>query len=232
VRRAQPGCKLVKSLFGKYEEIPDEWNIKKFDELFEFLSTGTNSRSDLEKTGGVRYIHYGDIHAKWKSILDCESDEIPSIPKNKVEGLPFLKDGDLIIVDASEDHEGSGTSILLKNIKNRKIVSGLHTFALRKKNESISSNFNRYLTSIKFVKKQIIAYVTGISVYGLSKKNLKEIKIIIPPIQEQQKIVSILYNVDNLIDSYGNAIELFKKQKKGLIQPFRIFQLLKSLNGN
>jgi len=218
VQKAKQGYKLVKSLFGRYEEIPEEWEIKKIEDLFEFLRTGSNSRSDLERSGDVQYIHYGDIHTKWKSILDCDSEEIPWISKAKVENLPLLKDGDIIIVDASEDYEGSGTSILIKNIKDKKIVSGLHTLALRSKDENISLDFNAYLTSIKFVKNQIIGYVTGISVYGLSKNNLKKIKIPLPPFKEQHKIATILSNVDNLLQSYDKVIESTKKLKKGLMQ--------------
>lgn len=96
------------------------------------------------------------------------------------------------MVDASEDYEGSGTTILLKNIKNKKIVSGLHTIALRNIDENIAFDFRAFLTSIPFVKRQIIAYVNGISVYGLSKKDLKKIKIPLPPLSEQQKISKIL----------------------------------------
>ena len=38
--------------------------------------------------------------------------------------------------------------------------------------------------------------MTGISVYGLSKKNFKKIKIPLPPLLEQQKIASILSEID------------------------------------
>ena len=218
VQKAKQGYKFVKSLFGKYEEIPEEWEIKTFGELFKFLRTGTNSRDDLEENGDIQYIHYGDIHAKWQSILDCDLEEIPCIDKAKVQGLPFLKEGDLIIADASEDYEGSGGSVLLRNVKNRKIVSGLHTIALQNIDGNVSSDFKTYLTSIKFVKNQIVAYVTGISVYGLSKNNLKKIRIPLPSLKEQQKIASILSNVDSLIELTQKKIDQTQRLKKGLMQ--------------
>ena len=167
-------------IFGKEIKIPEEWKIKTFDELFEFLPTASNPRSDLEENGDMQYIHYGDIHTKWNLILDCDSEKIPSINKDKIGTFPLLKDGDLIIADASEDYEGSGVSVLLKNVKNKKIVSGLHTIALRNKDESISSDFKIFLTSIRSVKEQIIRYVTGYSVYGLTRKSLKQIKVPLP----------------------------------------------------
>ena len=69
-----------------------------------------------------RYIHYGDIHTKWNLQLDCDLEKIPRINEEKVSKLPLLKDGDLIIADASEDVPGSGSSILLKNVKNKKLL--------------------------------------------------------------------------------------------------------------
>ena len=191
--------KKVKWLFDKEIEIPEEWEITTFNDSFTFLTSGTNSRSDLVTSGNFNYIHYGDIHTKWNSILDCQKETIPFIDKSKVENLSLLQDGDLIIADASEDYEGSGDSILISNINKKKIVSGLHTIALRAKTNQLYPNFLRYLNSIKSVKIQIISKVTGTSVYGLSKNNLKKIKIPLPTLEEQKKISLILYSVDDKI---------------------------------
>ncbi len=210
--------KKVKSLFGRYTEIPIDWDIKTFDELFKFLRNGTNSRDDLEESGDIQYIHYGDIHAKWHSVLNCDVEKIPYIDEEKVRELPLLQDGDLIIADASEDYEGSGASVLLRNVRSRKIVSGLHTIPLRSIDKNIIPEFKTYLNSIKFVKNQIVAYVTGISVYGLSKNNLKKIKIPLPPIEEQQKIATILTDVDCQIKKQLEYKSKLKSVKKGLMQ--------------
>ncbi len=115
---------------------------------------------------------------------------------DKVQKASVLKNGDLIIADASEDHEGSGASILIKNIDDKQIVSGLHTIALRDSSGITDSNFRAYITSSRLVKIQIISYVTGISVYGLSKTNLGIIRVPTPSLLEQQKIASILSRVD------------------------------------
>jgi type I restriction enzyme, S subunit len=212
------GYKSVPWLFGKEIEIPSEWKVETFDDMFEFIISGTNARSDLNDSGEIMYIHYGDIHTKWNLQLDCDLDTIPRIDKEKVSRLQLLKEGDLIIADASEDVEGSGTSISLKNVKNKKIVAGLHTLALRRKNKNITFDFMKYLTSISFVKIQIISWVTGAKVFGLSKTNSKKIKVPLPSCTEQQKITSILSNVDDLIESTEKVIEKCKIVKKGLLQ--------------
>jgi type I restriction enzyme, S subunit len=212
------GYKSIPWLFGKNIEIPEEWEVKTFDDMFEFIISGTNARSDLNDSGEIMYIHYGDIHTKWNLQLDCDLDTIPRIDKEKVSKLQLLKEGDLIIADASEDVEGSGASILLKNVKNKKIVAGLHTLVLRRKNENISFGFMKYLTSISYVKIQITSWVTGAKVFGLTKSTSKKIKIPLPTFLEQQKIATIISNVDNLIESTEKVIENSKRVKIGLMQ--------------
>ena len=210
--------KKVRWLFGKEIEIPEDWSVKQIKDVFEFLKTGTNSRSDLKESGVVRYIHYGDIHQKWHYVLDCATTEIPFIDNEKVKKISPLQNGDLVIADVSEDYEGSGASVLIKNVDGKKIVSGLHTYALRDNNYVTTSEFRTYITSITFIKNQIIAYVTGTSVFGLSKSNLSKIKIVIPPISEQQKIALILLKVDTHIQKNQDYKQKLKWLKKGLMQ--------------
>ena len=97
--------------------IPEDWRVVTFGEAFSFLSTGNNSRSEIKEQGTIQYIHYGDIHTKWRYVLDCDKDNIPFIDEIKVKSLPKLEEGDLIIADASEDYEGIGVSVEIKNIK-------------------------------------------------------------------------------------------------------------------
>ena len=209
--------KKVPWLFGKEIEIPEEWEVKKIEDVFEFLVSGTNARSDLNDSDEIRYIHYGDIHTKWNLQLDCDLEKIPRITEEKVSNIPLLKDGDLIIADVSEDVEGSGTSVLLKNVKNKKIVAGLHTLVLRSKDENISFEFMKYLTSISHVKIQIISYVTGSKVFGLSKKSCKEIKVPFPTLAEQQKIASILSNIDKQITQQQSHLNNLKVLRKSIL---------------
>jgi len=86
-----------------------------------------------------------------------------------------------------------------------------------------------YLTSIESIRKQIISYVTDVSVYGLSKSNLKNIKIPLPSLPEQQKIVLILSNIDSQIKSQIQYKEKLEILKKGLMQKLLTGQIKVSL---
>jgi type I restriction enzyme, S subunit len=203
----------------RLEGFNEEWSYKTFGELFNFLKTGSNSREDLSENGDFGYIHYGDIHARWNQFLDCDNEYIPKISKQKVKNLPLLQDGDLILVDASEDYVGIGACILLKNVKNKKIVSGLHTIFLRNDKTKLSSDYSAYLTSISDVKDKLIKITTGISVYGLSKTQLKKIEVYLPnDINEQLEIAKILLDMHFEIEKLKKQLHKYINLKQAMMQ--------------
>lgn len=211
-------------------EIPCDWYTPYFAEAFMFLKSFSFSREDLtyEKSEDeLQNIHYGDIHKIFENeILDFEyENRIPFIkhnPFHKKElenpDFPFLKDGDLIIADASEDYEGICKSVELKNINNRRVVSGLHTFALRDKKAQTVAGFRSYVLKNQQVIRELRRIATGISVYGVSKTNLAKVKIPLPPIPEQKTIAKVLSLQDEMINKTNQLITQKEQQKKWLMQ--------------
>jgi type I restriction enzyme S subunit len=194
------------------------WEVKRLREVFKFLRTANNSRADLMEDGTIEYIHYGDIHTKWNSFLDCSKQTLPFISEDKILGVPLLRNGDLVIADASEDYEGLGACIELINIGNRKIVAGLHTLLLRGNKEIIADGFKGYLKKYQGFQEALIALSTGVSVYGISKSKLKEIEINIPPIAEQTRIAHILSDMDAEIGTLEGQVEKWRGVKAGMMQ--------------
>lgn len=198
--------------------IPKEWDVMTFEEVFSFLSSGSNSRSDLSEYGDTKYIHYGDIHTKWRHFLDIQKDKLPYINNDLVKGLPLLEEGDLVVADASEDYENIGISIEVKNIGDERVVAGLHTLLLRGNKELVADGYKGYIQSISTVKESFRKNATGISVYGISKKNLKTILIPLPPIPEQQAIAKALGDMEELITLLTQLIKKKKSIKRGTLQ--------------
>lgn len=195
-----------------------EWKLRTIGEIFQFLNTANNSRSDLSANGEIKYIHYGDIHTKWVSFLDCENDELPLIQKRKLSNVPFLEDGDLVMADASEDYGGIGISVEVKNATGRKVVAGLHTLLLRSNKQVLADGFKGYLQYIPNFKDSLTRIATGISVYGISKKNLRGISIRLPAILEQQAIAAILCDMDAEITALEQKRDKTRALKQGMMQ--------------
>ncbi len=113
-----------------------DWEEKKFGEIFDFISTNSFSRADLNYEGGeVINIHYGDIHTKFPHILNFERVDVPFINENinlkNIKDENYCRNGDLVIADASEDYDDIGKAIELVNIGNKKVLAGLHTILVR-----------------------------------------------------------------------------------------------------
>lgn len=204
--------------------IPEDWEVKLFDEVFDFVNTPSFSRDNLTANITdlkVKYIHYGDIHSTYKSeLLDVEVEIIPYLKDEFVKDnkLNYLREGDLVIADASEDYEGIGECIELKNVGDAKVIGGLHTIVARGINSLTVNGFKTYMLHSHNVSKSLKTIATGISVYGISKSNISKLKLPIPPLPEQQKIAEILSTWDNAIAGCQKIIKKLKKRNKGLAQ--------------
>ena len=199
--------------------IPEEWDTVTISSQFDFLKTYSNSRSDLGIDGEIEYLHYGDIHTKYKYHLDFDKNELPKLFVTYIKGDPVLvKNGDLFIADASEDYDDIGKSVEAKNINSKKVVSGLHTFLIRDKANNFANGYKGLILYNKNVAKEIKRIATGISVLGISKTNLGKLLIPKPPKEEQEKIAEILTTWDNAIENQESLIIEKKQLKKGLMQ--------------
>lgn len=194
------------------------WKEWSFDELFSILRTASNSRSQLTEEGEVRYIHYGDIHQRWSTFLDCEKESLPAIDYYLVQNFPFLQEGDLIMADASEDYEGIGASVEVKNIGDIKAVAGLHTILLRGDKSLLADRFKGYLQYIPSVKRRLIELATGISVYGISKTSVQAIRVFLPSKEEQTPIAAILSEMDTEINILEAQRQKTADLKQGMMQ--------------
>ncbi len=194
------------------------WEIRTYGETFDFLVTATYSRAELTENDEIAYVHYGDIHTKWNSFLDFSKNNLPTIPKEQLKNYPFIKEGDIIMADASEDYLGVGESIEIKNIGNKKAIAGLHTFLLRDRKSVFFNGFKGYLHKSKIIKSQIERLASGLKVYGISKYNLKNVKIPIPPFEEQTRIATILSDMDAQIASLEQQLAKYKHIKQGMMQ--------------
>lgn len=196
------------------QKIPEGWSVKKLGECFSFLKTSSYSRAETTDCGDVHYIHYGDIHTKYPLHIFPKDINI-YISTEQASKSDYLKTGDLILLDASEDYEGTTRCVeLLNTSDDEKIVSGLHTLALRDTAQNFINGFRAYITSTPFVRNNFWKQVTGIKVYGVSKDNLKKIKLLLPPLCEQEKIAEILGAWDLAIEKLTALIEQKKAVEK------------------
>lgn len=219
---------LMRQLLTGKKRLPGfkgEWKEFEFGKIFEFIKTESFSREDItseEDSSDVLYIHYGDVHALYHGDhLDLKvENRIPGLSKTIEikDGFEYLKNGDLIIADASEDYEGVGECIEIINIGKRKVIGGLHTIVARDSKGETALGYRAFILKNPEVALMLKKYAVGISVYGISKGNLSKLKLKLPPLQEQKAIASVLILIENEIQMLDRQLEMYKEQKRGLIQ--------------
>jgi type I restriction enzyme S subunit len=69
-----------------------------------------------------------------------------------------------------------------------------------------------------FVKNQLIKLAVGMKVYGVSKTQLTEVLIPVPPKEEQTRIATILSDMDAEIQALETKLEKYRKIKLGMMQ--------------
>jgi type I restriction enzyme, S subunit len=201
-----------------------EWKEVRLDECFEFIKSYSISRDGLknDSNNSIYCIHYGDIHAFYENeFLDFSTQKnIPQIVSGKeiINERDYLKDGDIIMADASEDYEGVGEVVEVVNLKNKIAVGGLHTIVLRDIRKATADNFRAYLFASEFVRNELRKKATGTSVYSVTKSTLQTLVFKLPSFEEQIAIARVLQAADNELELLYNKVAKLKEQKRGLMQ--------------
>ena len=200
----------------RFKEFTDEWIKIDLSTCFEYFSTNSLSREQLSDHGIIKNIHYGDIHKKYGNVVDVENDVATYIKDtDQINKYEFCCENDIIFADASEDYDGIGKAIELINV-NEKLVSGLHTIHARDKKQFFSPLFKGYYFNTPIIHNQIRILANGFKVFGISKDNINNLKVMLPSKQEQDKIAKLLSLLDKKIELQTKKIEALKLFKKGL----------------
>lgn len=210
---------LMQKIFSQEIRFKDEngneypkWVKVELDDCIKYKRNYSFSRAS-EGEGKYKHIHYGDIHTKLPTVIN-NTDMIPNIMS---EGeFTVVEPGDILVADASEDYEDLGKTVVI-NFKNSNVVAGSHVHAFSLCN-TINPIFYGYFTKTDSYYRYMRKYGTGVSVLGLSKKNLSKIIINIPEVKEQKQIASLFSLLDKRIEKQLGKIEQLKEQKKGLLQ--------------
>ncbi len=220
---------LQKMFPKKGEKVPeirfagftDDWEQRKFHEVFDGLPNNTLSRADLNyEKGEAQNIHYGDILVKFGDYVDATTEELPYISDKKLVDKfsnSFLQDGDIIIADTAED-ETVGKCTEIVGAQGKKLISGLHTIPCRPRQRYAPKFLGYYMNSNSY-HAQLRPLMQGVKVISISKGVLQDTKMVLPQsVGEQGKIGAYFSNLDNLINLHQRKHETLKEIKKYMLQ--------------
>jgi type I restriction enzyme S subunit len=195
-----------------------KWETKRLGDHVTFLRNGTHARAELDETGPLRYLHYGDIHTASSCSLDAERTSMPRLAETKARTLDRLASGDVVFVDASEDLAGVGKAVELRVPQGTQVVAGLHTIAARFDKLVLADGFKAYLQFIPTFRKHLTRMAAGTKVYATSHRHIADVTLDLPSTAEQGAIATVLIDMDIELSALEQRRDKTRLLKQGMMQ--------------
>ena len=196
----------------KKNNIPIGWKQVTLGDLFDFKN-GLNS--EKENFGhGIRFINIMEI-LKYDSLI---AKNIPGRinvdPKRNKENL--VEYGDVLFNRTSETPDEVGmTSVYLDT---EPVVFGGFVIRAKPKSKELNDLFKKYCFSSEKFRKEVIKQGQGVVRGNIGQSNLRVIPFLLPPKNEQVRIVSVLETWNKAIEKMEEKIVTKKQVKKGLMR--------------
>lgn len=200
--------------------IPKGWKALPFKSIF-YTEKGLNiTKADLTETG-VPVLSYGQIHSKQNTGTCLNEELFKFVPRSYLKTNPecLVQKGCLLIAETSEDYEGCGNAIYVDS--NKTLFAGYHTIIARPYNIGRDYKYFAYLLLTDNWRQQVRSCVSGIKVYSVNQKILKQTSVLFPPLPEQEAIATYLDEkcgeIDSLISLQEEMISELQAYKKSVI---------------
>lgn len=174
---------------------------------------GTFTRgSGLQKkdftSAGVGCIHYGQIYTYYGTYAKKTKSFVSEKFAQKARKAQY---GNLVIATTSENDEEVCKAVAWLGDEEIAVSSDACLYA-----HTMNPKYVAYYFQTEQFQKQKRGYITGTKVRRVNANDLAKIKIPVPPLAEQERIVAILDNFDTLTFSINEGlpreIELRRKQ--------------------
>ncbi len=188
--------------------IPKEWEVKRLGDLL--LRCANGLTYDVSMTHGISVTRIETI-----STGKINYQKVGFIP-NEIGYENFkMEQGDILY-----SHINSLSQIGKVAYYNgdKKLYHGMNLLLLRA-NMYVSQQYLYYVLLTEYMRHmaQIIAK-PAVNQASISTGDLKKIRILVPPLEEQQKISEVLSVWDKVIEKQTQLIEKLELRKKGLMQ--------------
>lgn len=194
------------------EEYP-KWKEIKLDNLGETYTGLSGKTKENFGFGEGKYITYMNVFKNVKT--DLNMIDLVEIKENEKQNT-VLK-GDILFTTSSETPEEVGMASVC-NIEEENLYLNSFCFGFRLNNNSINSEYLAYLLRSPKIRLKISILAQGSTRFNLSKAELMKMRITIPCLEEQNKIVDFLSKIYSIVEKEREKLEELRVWKKGLLQ--------------
>ena len=184
-----------------YEENEVEW--KTLGEVLLSIKTGLNPRQFFTLNTSDANHYYITIRElkDGKIISSDKTDKINDEALKLCQKRSNLEVGDILFSGTGTIGE---TAIIKEKPINWNIKEGV--YSLKPNHSMITSGYVRHILTSQKIKDKIISKSAGGTVKSIPMKELQQVQIPLPPLEEQQRIVTILDKFDTLVNSISEGL--------------------------
>lgn len=200
------------------QNIPEGWSVKRLGELANHVKYGivdgpfgSNLKTEHYRNSGIPVIQSGFVTSQRfyaEKYLYVDNDLFQREKRSATHG------NDIIMAKIGAH---AGTSAILPENHPESILAG-NCLKITINPILASNRFVLLTLHTKYDKDAFIDIKSTTAQPAISMENLKKLKLLLPPLAEQEKIAGILGTWDEAIEKLSSLIEQKKLLKKGLMQ--------------
>ncbi len=191
----------------RFKGFTEAWEQRKLGEYGDFTYGHSAPKWSVTPDAKIPCVRYGELYTKFGVKID-KVFSYTNMPKNK---LVFSKGNEVLIPRVGEDPYDYNhcTWLSVPNVAIGEMISIYYT------------KQNPLFTAIMYnatLKNEFAIRVEGGSVTNLYYDKLKDINVAFPNKQEQEKIATLFYKIDNLITLHQRKYDKLVNVKKSLLE--------------
>ena len=196
------------------DEVPQKWDIRTVKYIAICLKKGNGiTKEDIVEDGDTLCIRYGEIYTKYNlSFFECAT----RTNKERISSKQYFTQGDILFAGTGELIEEIGKNIVYLGTGD--CLAGGDIIILKHKQ---NARYLNYALNSECVQAQKSCNKAKLKVVHISAFEIGNIKIALPPLDEQQEIADYLDNkcteIEQIIADKKSQIETLDGYKKSLI---------------
>jgi restriction endonuclease S subunit len=159
-----------------------------------------------------------------KDFQDNFSPRLEAIEKVQIDGQLSedyeLKEKDILVVRSNGSANLVGRFLFIDKLPSNKTSYSGFTIRIRPINNNVDAKFLCHYLKTDVVREELVGSSKGSNIKSLNQTLLSSIKVPLPAIFEQQKIIAQIEEIENKIEKLENAIAEIPKQKEAILKKY------------
>lgn len=213
----KPSAPMKDSGIPWVDEVPQNWGIRRVKYIATCLKKGNGiTKEDIVEDGDTLCVRYGEIYTKYNlSFFECTT----RTNKERISSKQYFTQGDILFAGTGELIEEIGKNIVYLGTGD--CLAGGDIIILKHKQ---NARYLNYALNSECVQAQKSCNKAKLKVVHISAFEIGNIKIALPPLDEQQEIADYLDNkcaeIEQIIADKKSQIETLDGYKKSLIYEY------------